>query len=150
IEPVSMARPPDDLERFRAYLGVLARMRLGPRYKGRVDESGVVQETLKDAYRALHELEAWTEVQKLAWLKRILLNNLIDAVRKTETREVPIRDDLDGSSVRGAYPLIAGGDSPSEHAKRNEQWRHLAEILPELPEDQKTAVELHYLDGLSL
>jgi hypothetical protein len=45
-DPVLLADETPDLERFRAYLILLARLEIAPRLRDRVDLSGVVQQTL--------------------------------------------------------------------------------------------------------
>ena len=44
----------------------------------------------------------------------------------------------------------AGGSSPSHHALHAERLVALAQSLAQLPEDQRRALELRYLSGLSV
>lgn len=154
-----MASPPHDplgLERYRDYLGLLARMQLGGRLRAKVDLSGVVQQTLLEAHRALARLPDQGEGVRVAWLRQILTNNLRDEVRKYATaardagRERSLEAALDESSSRLEALLAADQSSPSERAARNEELLALAAALGRLPEEQRQAVELHHLHGLPL
>jgi len=144
------------LERFRAYLSLLARVQLNPRLWGKVDLSGVVQQTLLDAHRAMDQLRQWDEPRQLAWLRRALTNNLTDEVRKLSTaardvsREQSLEAELEQSSARLEALLASPEESPPERAMRSEQLLRLAEALERLPDDQRTAVEMHHLQGQPL
>ena len=145
-----------ELERFREFLTLLARMQLDPRLQAKVDLSGVVQQTLLEAYQAFDRFQAWDEVQKAAWLRKAMAHNLSDEVRKLRTaardvaRELPLEADLERSSGRLEAWLAANQTSPSMCAVRHEQLLQLAEALARLPQDQRTAVELHHLRGYAV
>jgi RNA polymerase sigma-70 factor (ECF subfamily) len=140
-----------ELERFRDFLSLLARLQVAPRLHGKVDLSGVVQLTLLELHRTFDQFQAWDEVQKAAWLRKILAHNLTDEVRKLRTarrdvaRERPLEAHMERSSARLEAWLAADQTSPSQRAVRHEQLLRLAESLARLPEDQRTAVELHHL-----
>jgi hypothetical protein len=70
------------LEEFRSYLLLLARLHLDPRLKGKVDVSGVVQQTLWEGHRALVQSPFPADAQLAPLLRRLLANNLADEVRK--------------------------------------------------------------------
>src|SRR6516162_4458117 len=78
------------LERFREYLGFLVKVQVAPQLQGKLDLSGVIQQTLLEAFQDLKKTDAWNEGQKAAWLRRILANNLHDEMRRwrTEARDV--------------------------------------------------------------
>ncbi len=82
------AETPDRiLERYRQYLGILARVQLDPQLQGKIDLSGVVQQTLLEAYQALPDFEQRGPAQTAAWLRRILANNLGDEIPQARRRQ---------------------------------------------------------------
>jgi RNA polymerase sigma-70 factor (ECF subfamily) len=149
---ISMGPAADDLERHREYLHLLARLHLDGRLRGKIDLSGVVQQTLLEAHQARQRAGPDSELPPTVWLRRILANNLTDEVRKltATARDVERERSLDASSARIAEWLHAEQSSPSQRAEREEELSRLAVALAQLPEDQQTAVELHHLQGLPL
>jgi RNA polymerase sigma-70 factor (ECF subfamily) len=152
--------PPDErlsqLERFRAYLLLLARMQVGPRLQGKFDPSDVVQETLLKAVRAFDQWRGRTSGELAAWLRQALARTLANAVRdlrrdrRDVQRELSLEQAVERSSARLEAWLADGSASPSEKAQRDEELLALAEALRGLPEAQREAVVLHHLQGCSL
>jgi RNA polymerase sigma-70 factor (ECF subfamily) len=146
----------DDLERYRDYLALLARWQLAPPLRGKVDLSGVVQQTLLEAHRAGDRLRAQPAAARAAWLRQALANNLRDEVRKRTAaardvgRERSLEAALGQSSARLEAWLAAHQSSASGRAERHEELLRLATALAALPEDQRRAVEMHHLEGRPL
>ena len=150
------SNPDQELERFRDYLCLLARLQLDAKLQGKVDLSGVVQQTLLEAHQALVQFPDRNAALKAAWLRQILANNLRDEVRKfgAAARDVDRERSLDAalaeSSARLGAWLAADQSSPSQQAVRQEELLQLAAALTRLPADQRQAVELHHLKGVPL
>lgn len=142
------------LEGCRPYLGLLARLQIDPRLRGKIDPSDVVQQTLLNAHEKIEQFRGRTEAEWLAWVRQILAHNLAAAVRRYGTqardlgRERSLEAGLEQSSARIESWLAADQSSPSQQAVRHERLLHLAAGLGRLPADQREAIELHHLRGL--
>jgi RNA polymerase sigma-70 factor (ECF subfamily) len=143
------------LDGFREYLRLLARLQLRANLTGKIDLSGVVQQTLLEAYQARDGFPAGA-AQQAAWLRRALANNLTDEIRRLRSRgqerveEQSLEQALEASSARLEAWLAREEVTPGREAAHKEQLSRLAEALPQLPDDQRRAIELHHLQGLSL
>src|SRR5262245_13455843 len=113
-----------ELERYRPYLHLIARMHLDYRLRARIDPEDVVQDVFRKA------LEKWDQCaeSRKAWLRRILLNHLKDLIDKMTAQKanVDLEVALEHSSVRLDALLAAEQSSPSQRAAGNEELAHLA------------------------
>jgi RNA polymerase sigma-70 factor (ECF subfamily) len=150
------AKPDQGLEKFRAYLDLLVRYRLDGRLQGKLDASGVVQQTLWEAHQGWRDFRGKSEAEVAAWLRQILVRNLTDQVRKLAAgkrdlaRERSLEEAVQRSSANLAAWLAQEQSSPSQQAVRHEQILELTAALAQLPEEQRLAVELRHLEGYSL
>jgi RNA polymerase sigma-70 factor (ECF subfamily) len=148
--------PARSLESFRGFLGLLARLHLGPELRGLLDPSDVVQQTLLKAHQNCAQFRGRTAPEQSVWLRTILVHSLVDAARKLAPRrdggrrEQSLEAALDESSQRLGSLLAADQSSPSAAAAREEQLLLLADALASLPDDQREAIELRHLEGLSM
>lgn len=152
-----MVIPPEELERFRDYLVLLARLQVAPALRDRVDLSGVVQQTLLEACQGLEEGPRERDEKVLAaWLRSILKHNLADGLRRLATqkreasRERSLAAALDESSAQLGQWLAAQQSSPSQRVIRQEQFLRVSQAMARLPENQRLAIESHYLEGKPL
>jgi RNA polymerase sigma-70 factor (ECF subfamily) len=148
--------PSPEFERFRPYLQILARIHLDPRLQVRVSPSDIVQETFLEACRDLPDFRGRELGQQIAWLRSILAHNLARAAHEhhREKRDIDRERSLEealGRSSGGLESVLAdSGSSPSDKAMRKEMLIDVSRVIGELPGDQRDALLLHYLEGLSL
>ena len=144
-----------NLEKYREYLRLLAQLQLDQQLQGKIDLSGVVQQTMLEAYQHL-EKKTNKKEGLVAWLRRILANNLFDEIRKLKTekrnvnRERSIDAAIEHSSSRLQAWLVDEHTSPSGHVDQQEKALQLSEALAKLPDAQREAVVLRHIQGLPL
>ena len=145
------AGPCRPLEHFREYLLLLARLQIAPRLRGLLDPSDLVQQTLLKAHERRDQFRGQTDAEKAAWLRAILANQLRDTLRRHGRQpERSLEAALEQSSLRVEAWLAAEDESPSRQAQEGERLLGLAEAMAGLPDDQRLALELHHLEGLSV
>jgi RNA polymerase sigma-70 factor (ECF subfamily) len=144
------------LERYRGYLGLLARVQIGRRLQGKVDAADLVQETFLKAARDFAAFRGHTGDELAGWLREILACSVANLVRRylgTRRRDQRLErelvDELDRSSRALDGGLLARGSSPSQQAARREQAVLLADALDRLPDDYREVLILRHLEDLS-
>jgi RNA polymerase sigma-70 factor (ECF subfamily) len=149
-------RPQLEIDSFRDYLRLLARLQLDPWLQAKVDASDIVQQTLLQAHEHRDQFRGQSEAELAGWLRAILANALAGAARRFGAdardlgRERSLQQSLDGSSALMQRWLAADQSSPSERAIRVEELVRLASALAQLPADQREVIELHHLKGWSI
>ena len=125
-------------DRYRVRLLAYARQMLGG---STADAEDVLQEVFVRAHAAL--LASSAPISLRAWLYRIAHNRCVDQLR----RPSPIPSEI----MPGAQPALSRGarhDPPAE-AERSEDLRRLVADVHALPEQQRSALLMRELQGLS-
>jgi RNA polymerase sigma-70 factor (ECF subfamily) len=144
------------LEEYRDYLRLLTRVHLGSQWRGGLDPSDLVQQTLLEAYRQRDQFRGQCAHARGAWLRAILARNVADAIRaqgrqkRDVNRQRSLEAEFEASSARLGAWLAAEQSTPSEQAVRHEQAVVLANALARLPQSQREALVLHYWEDCSL
>ena len=118
-----------------------------------------MQETFFEAHRDFPQFRGESSAQFLAWLRRIVVNNILRAVEqhvltdKCVCREISlahVEKQLEQSTVCLETLLVAGGELPSTDVLRREREIQLADsALSELPADYRNIIMLRHIQGLS-
>lgn len=143
---------------YSVYLKFVVSAQLDDRLRARVSPSDVVQETFFEAHRDFASFRGDAPEQFLAWMRRILVNNLLRAVeqhvqaaKRDIRREVSlnrVRDDVERSAWRFAALAAPNTSTPSVSLQRRESAAELAAALQELPEDYRQVLLLRHMEGL--
>ena len=158
MNPTGQLQNPRDsaLRRYRDYLLILARGQLDPQLCGKLDASDLVQQTLLEAHQQWDQCAGQSDQERAGWLRQILLNNLIDAMRylrrgvRDIDRECSLNAAIEKSSVRLEAWLAKERSSPSEQAIEHENAVRVADALAKLPEAQREALVLQHWHGWTL
>jgi RNA polymerase sigma-70 factor (ECF subfamily) len=147
---------PAVIAKYEPYLRMLARSQMRKAYQGRVGASDMVQQAMLQAVQGLDGFRGQTEAEFRGWLRQILARHLCHLDRDLHRdkrdirREQSIEQKLAQSSLRLEALLAGDGPSPSHKAVLGENVLRLAEAIERLPESQREAVRMHYLEGLKL
>jgi RNA polymerase sigma-70 factor (ECF subfamily) len=153
--PVSQAKNGDReamgqlLEASRDYLREVAGANLAEDVRAKLSVSDLVQDTLFDAQQSFDQFQGTSAGELLAWLRKILINNLLNHYRKyraTQKRCLARETALANAGTRLVY---AEDETPSEVCMRQEEASLLTQALAELPEDHQQVIRLRHREGLS-
>jgi RNA polymerase sigma-70 factor (ECF subfamily) len=137
------------LEACRAYLLLIAQQEIDPELRAKGGASDLVQETFLEAQRDFAHFQGTTQQELLAWLRRLLLNNLANFVRHHRQtakrrlgREVALQANDSSSGLAGV--LTADLPSPSDEAVAQEETEAVQQAVLRLPDDYRQVILLRY------
>ncbi len=153
------ARDPDALARYieanRWRLMAFVERQLGGALRRKVEPEDIFQETSADAVRALREIELQGR-DPFSWLCQIAERRIVDAHRRffgaqkrDAAREVPLGQPRGGTSNVGLIDLlVASMTTPSQAFSRNAREARLMNAIGQLPEEQREALRMRYVESL--
>lgn len=116
--------------------------------RNREDARDITQDAFVKAYNNLDKFRL--ESSFYTWLYRIAMNLAIDATRRRKRRVTTEFDEQIASrDGTGAVSDQHHRESPSRSLERQQLHTHIMAAIEELPEDQRQAILLRELEGLS-
>jgi len=86
------------------------------------------------------------------WLLSIARRKIIDARRRRAARRETLASELEGDSanVQALHDALVAAEGPEAAVMRAEARRMLGQLVAQLGADQREALLLHYMEGLSV
>lgn len=141
------------LDRYRNYMTVLARAEMSPAVQTRVDASDIVQETMFELHKNFSQFRGSTEKELLAWLRRSLIRNILDQIKRQRAARRDVRREhrMGTTEHSGAVmldQLCANISSPSQQVSRVEQSVRVANALASLSPNYRDVIMLRNIHRL--
>ncbi len=142
----------EQLLKFQNYLVLLASSQLRQMQELRLEPMDIVQETFARAHQHWEQYAGEGDRELAGWLRSILTNYLRDLLRRQgrELDEQQLRNQLDESSMRIERWLACNELTPRRIVLKQERMLNLVNALGELPDSQRRALELRFLDGCTV
>lgn len=140
------------LEACRQYLLLVANQELDNKLRGKVGPSDVVQDTFLEAQQDFAGFHGNTEEELLAWLRKILLNNLANTARHycaTGKRLISLEVPLAELSLEHLHKRPPPAESPSARVRAEEESLQIDRAIGQLPDPLCLVVRLRHQEHLS-
>ena len=154
--PLIDVSDPAIVAQYEPYLRMLARTHMRRAYQAKIGASDMVQQAMMQAVQGLDGFRGSTEAEFRGWLRQILARHLCHLDRDLHRdkrdirREQSMEQKLAQSSMRLEGLLAGEGPTPSQNVALGEHVVRVAQAVQRLPETQRDAVRLHYLEGMKL
>lgn len=156
-DPAALA---EFIDAHRRQLSAFIEKQLGDQLRRKVEADDVFQEACAEAVRSLPTVNL-TEWDPFSWLCRLAEQRIIDlhrrffdAQKRDAAREVglhsPGASGGDSNAPSGGLInlLVASMTTPSQAFSRNAREARLVDALNELPDDQREAIRLRYVENM--
>lgn len=132
------------------------RVRLADRFRGRVDPSDLVQETLLEASQRIHEYLQTQPIPFYPWLRQIAQQRLTKVqehhgAQKRDVRKEQVTANLSDESIYElATQFSDHRPGPARVAIQRERQSQIRDLVASLPETDRELLVLRYLEQLTV
>ena len=122
------------------------------RVSNREDADDIVQDTFYQFVRSMRMLENPIG-QVTSWLFKVAHNLIVNHDKKHREESLPMADAQDDDNFMGDLSEIMvadDNDNPDIQLLRKMVWQELDKAMSELPEEQRQAIQLTEIEGLSV
>jgi len=154
-DPIDVSDPAI-IAKYEPYLRMLARVQMRRALQAKVGASDIVQQTMMQAVQAIDQFRGSSDAEFRGWLRQILarclshLDRDMHRDKRDVRREQSIEQRLAKSSMRLEGLLVGDVPTPSQNVALGENLLQVAAAIERLPETQRDAVRMHYLEGMKL
>jgi RNA polymerase sigma-70 factor (ECF subfamily) len=141
------------LDAVRKPLAAFIERQLGTSLRRKVEADDIFQEVSVEAVRALAEAD-FSHREPFSWLCQIAEHRIVDAHRhhfgaqkRDAGREVPLGSGGDSQHAALLDLLVVSMTTPTQALSRKGHEVRLYQALAELPEDQREALRLRYVEN---
>ena len=115
------------VERYREYLMLLARLHVGEQLCGKLDASDVVQQTLLDAHRQRQQFRGQSDGELAAWLRRMRCGRSVEpsGMCRANSRSSRQLKNRPAASINGWRPSNRRPASECSGTSERCNWRML-------------------------
>ncbi len=146
----------DYIDRKRFPLLAFIERRLGAALRSKVEADDIFQDVCAEAIRSLGSVNL-DERDPFSWLCQLVERKIVDAHRfhfgaqkRSAERERSLDRQIGGSRQAKFVDLLINSlTTPSQAFSRNVREARLTEALATLPEEQREALRVRYVEGLS-
>src|SRR3712207_3736286 len=104
----------------------------------REEAEDLVQETMLKVWSKKEEWDAYDSIE--AFCITVIRNLALDKIEKKDYQTEAITEQM---------TYAADADTPASHIEREEQYSIVKELIDNLPEQQRTIVQLREMEGMS-
>ena len=154
-ELIQQARAGDDaalgqiVSRVRNYLLFIANDAINPKLQSKLGASDIVQQSMLEAHQSIDRFNGTSEAEIRAWLRKIVLSNLIDSTRRYKDSACRSTDrEVSIDKLSGPLPQPKT-QTASWYVSRSEVEEQLLRAINRLPERQRQVIEARHRLGHS-
>jgi RNA polymerase sigma-70 factor (ECF subfamily) len=139
------------LDGCRNYLLLVAGQELDADLHAKTGASDLVQEAFLEAHRDFAQFQGTTDVELLAWLRQILVNNVANFTRRYRAQKRAVNREVllqpDDSALAGGPGVPDPMLTPSSQAIEREQAEALRRAMERLPDEYRQVLVLRFVEG---